>query len=582
MMDQIRQMKRRIACAAGREKAELVLKNARVVNVFTNRLETADVAVDGGFIVGVGTGYEGEREVDLAGKILCPGFIDGHIHLESSMVAPSEFAGAVLPHGTTAVVTDPHEIANVAGCEGIDYMLHATENLDLDVFVMLPSCVPATGLDESGAVLEAEDLERYYANGRVLGLAEMMNSYGTVLGDEKILRKVENALAAGGVVDGHAPLLTGRELNAYAAAGVQSDHECSQIDEAVEKLSRGQWIMVRQGTAAQNLKALLPLFGEPYYQRCMLATDDKHPGDLLRGGHMDFIMREAVKGGADPIHAIRMATLHTAQYFGLRNRGAVAPGYLADLVVLSDLEQFRVEQVYKDGALTAENGKTVKEMVGDDQTAGDAAQAGRWSRVFDSFHMKELTAADLELTGRPGMKRRVIRLTPGELLTTEEIVPWEEGLGEGILKMAVAERHGGSGRIGLGYLSGYGLKAGAVASSIAHDSHNLIMVGTNDADLALAGNRVRQLRGGLVLVKDGEILGELALPVGGLMSAESVEETDRKLEQLKELVYGLGVSRDIDPFMTLSFASLPVIPSLRLNTYGVVDVNRQQIVPAVF
>lgn len=574
-----------IDCAAGRKKAQLVLKHASVVNVFTNTLEQQDIAIDHGYIVGLGE-YQGVQEVDLAGRIVCPGFLDGHIHLESSMVAPGEFAKAVLPHGTTAVITDPHEIANVAGCQGIDFMLEATKNLGLDVYIMLPSCVPATELDEAGAVLEADDLKTYYQNGRILGLAEMMNSYGTVRADSGILEKIDDAQMAGGVVDGHAPLLSGKDLNAYVLAGVQSDHECSQYEEALEKIKRGQWIMVRQGTAAKNLEALLPLFQEPFYQRCMLATDDKHPGDLRRGGHMDFIIREAVKGGADPFHAIRMATLHTAEYFGLKDRGAVAPGYLADLVVLSDLASFQVEQVYKAGILTVEEGKLLPEI----QKEFGNPWTKRWPRVTNSFHMDPITEDDLSLTGEAGMSQRVIRLTPGELLTVEEIVPWsqQDGLAPGvdlehdIVKMAVLERHGKSGNIGLGYLKGYGLKEGAVASSVAHDSHNLILVGTNDADMILAGNRVRELNGGLVVVKQGKILGELPLPIAGLMSLQTVERTDEVLERLKEFLYQMGVPREIDPFMTLSFASLPVIPAIRLNTYGVVDVGRQRIMPPVF
>ncbi|MFR5601756.1 MAG: adenine deaminase [Lachnospiraceae bacterium] len=574
-----------IDCAAGRKKAQLVLKHASVVNVFTNTLEQQDIAIDHGYIVGLGE-YQGVQEVDLAGRIVCPGFLDGHIHLESSMVAPGEFAKAVLPHGTTAVITDPHEIANVAGCQGIDFMLEATKNLGLDVYIMLPSCVPATELDEAGAVLEADDLKTYYQNGRILGLAEMMNSYGTVRADSGILEKIDDAQMAGGVVDGHAPLLSGKDLNAYVLAGVQSDHECSQYEEALEKIKRGQWIMVRQGTAAKNLEALLPLFQEPFYQRCMLATDDKHPGDLRRGGHMDFIIREAVKGGADPFHAIRMATLHTAEYFGLKDRGAVAPGYLADLVVLSDLASFQVEQVYKAGILTVEEGKLLPEI----QKEFGNPWTKRWPRVTNSFYMDPITEDDLSLTGEAGMSQRVIRLTPGELLTVEEIVPWsqQDGLAPGvdlehdIVKMAVLERHGKSGNIGLGYLKGYGLKEGAVASSVAHDSHNLILVGTNDADMILAGNRVRELNGGLVVVKQGKILGELPLPIAGLMSLQTVERTDEVLERLKEFLYQMGVPREIDPFMTLSFASLPVIPAIRLNTYGVVDVGRQRIMPPVF
>ena len=349
-------LKQQILTAKGDVRAELVLKNARVINVFTNEIEQADVAIRQGVILGVGH-YTGETELDLQGKYVCPGLVDGHIHIESSMLCGPAFEQAVLPHGTTAVVTDPHEISNVAGTAGLDFMLETTKDLALSVYFMLPSCVPATGLDESGAVLEAEQLRPYYQQPRVLGLAELMNSYGTVRADEKILQKICDCTAAGKRIDGHAPFLSGEELNAYIAAGVQSDHECSELHEAMEKLRRGQYIMVREGTAAQNMESLLPLFREPYCSRCMLVTDDKHPGDLLQGGHIDYIIRKAIAAGVDPVVAVRMGTLVPCQYFGLAHSGAVAPGYTADLIVLSDLEQFTVEQVYKKGELVAQQGR---------------------------------------------------------------------------------------------------------------------------------------------------------------------------------------------------------------------------------
>ena len=378
-----------IAVAAGREKADLVLKNATYVNVFSNELCHGDIAVAEGLIVGMGE-YSGNTEVDMGGKIVLPGFVDAHIHLESSLVSPTEFAKAVLPHGTTTVITDPHEIANVMGTDGIEYMLQATEDLPVDVRFMLPSCVPATGLDESGAVLEAEQLRPYYQQPRVLGLAELMNSYGTVRADEKILQKICDCTAAGKRIDGHAPFLSGEELNAYVVAGVQSDHECSDIHEAMEKLRRGQYIMVREGTAAQNMESLLPLFREPYCSRCMLVTDDKHPGDLLQGGHIDYIIRKAIAAGVDPVVAVRMGTLVPCQYFGLAHSGAVAPGYTADLIVLSDLEQFTVEQVYKKGKLVAQQGRML-------HPAALTVDKARFARVFDSFNMDEITPEQLQL-----------------------------------------------------------------------------------------------------------------------------------------------------------------------------------------
>lgn len=388
-------LKQQILTAKGDVRAELVLKNARVINVFTNEIEQADVAIRQGVILGVGH-YTGETELDLQGKYVCPGLVDGHIHIESSMLCGPAFEQAVLPHGTTAVVTDPHEISNVAGTAGLDFMLETTKDLALSVYFMLPSCVPATGLDESGAVLEAEQLRPYYQQPRVLGLAELMNSYGTVRADEKILQKICDCTAAGKRIDGHAPFLSGEELNAYVVAGVQSDHECSDIHEAMEKLRRGQYIMVREGTAAQNMDSLLPLFREPYCSRCMLVTDDKHPGDLLQGGHIDYIIRKAIAAGVDPVVAVRMGTLVPCQYFGLAHSGAIAPGYTADLIVLSNLEQFTVEQVYKKGKLVAQQGKML-------HPAALAVDKARFARVFDSFNMDEITPEQLQLkqTGHP-------------------------------------------------------------------------------------------------------------------------------------------------------------------------------------
>lgn len=569
--------------AAGRSIviADLVLKNARIINVFTNEIEKADVAISGGKIVGIGT-YNGKREVDLHGHYVCPGLIDGHIHIESSMLCGPAFEQAVLPHGTTAVITDPHEISNVAGTDGLDFMLETTKDLTLSVYFMLPSCVPATDLDESGAVLDAEQLRPYYRYPRVLGLAEMMNSYGTVRGDAKILQKICDCTNAGKIVDGHAPFLSGKDLNAYIIAGVLSDHECSTMEEAMEKLRRGQYIMIREGTAAKNMAALLPLFREPYCNRCMLVTDDKHPGDLLRGGHIDANIRKAIAAGVDPAIAVKMATLIPAQYFGLKQHGAVAPGYKADLIVVSNLEQFTVEQVYKGGSLVAEGGKVLK-------PSPLVIDSTRFARVMDSFDMDEITMKDLELH-KSGEHERVIRLIENELLTEEEIIPFRQypGIAPGvdvahkIVKLAVFERHHHSGHVGLGFLGNYSLQCGAVASSIAHDSHNLIVAGTNDADMVLAGNTVRKNKGGLAFVVNGRVIGELALPVAGLMSAESVEVVMENVQHLKDALRTHGIAEGIDPFMTLAFVSLPVIPKLRLNTYGIVDVKKQRIVPAVF
>ena len=579
-------LKEQIAVASRRKKADLVLKNGRILNVFTEKLEEADVAIRNGYIAGIGT-YEGEQEVDLSGKIICPGFLDGHIQLESSMVSPAEFTRAVVPHGTTGVITDPHEIANVAGAEGIEYMLEATKRLPLKVWFMLPSCVPATGLDESGAVLLADQLQSYYSKDRVLGLAEMMNAYGTVQAEEDILDKLCEAWDQKKVIDGHAPGLTGEALNAYVAAGVGSDHECITAEEAFEKLGRGQWIMIREGTAAKNLKALLPLCKEPYCHRCMFVTDDKHPGDLVKAGHMDGIIRQAVAWGTDPITAIKMATWNTAQYFGLRSRGAVAVGYRADLAVIADLQEIRVCEVYRAGKLVAKDGHMTEAQSEDPQKMEERKK--RYPRVYRSFQMRRVREEDFALE-KQGEFIRAIRLISHELLTQEAEYAWtqQEGFAPGVnikqdlIKIAVLERHHGTGHVGVGFLAGYGLQAGAVATSVAHDSHNLIVAGVNDADMTLAANTVRDTRGGLAVVKDGQVLGSMPLPIGGLMTPEPVEKADQALERLKKLARELGIPETIDPFMTLAFVSLPVIPSLRLNTLGLIDVQQQKIVSQTY
>ena len=577
-------LREQVAAATGSKKAELVLKNAQIVNVFTQSVETGDIAIEGGYIVGIGN-YEGITEKDLGGAYVCPGFLDGHIHIESSMTSPGEFERAVVPHGTTAVITDPHEIANVAGTAGIRFMMQSAQKLELDVYFMLPSCVPATDLDESGAELLAKDLEPFYADEKVLGLAEMMNAFGVTHGDKGCFEKLVQARSLKKAIDGHAPALSGKELNAYVTAGIRSDHECSDFEEAKEKFARGQWIMIRQGTAAKNLKGLMGMFEDPYYQRCLLVTDDKHPGDLIRIGHIDAIIREAVSMGADPIRAIRMGTLNAAAYFGLHDMGAVAPGYKADLAVFDDLRTLNVKQVYKGGKLVAEDGKMLhqKEKITD------------WSdeikeRVFHSFHRVPITVEELQLKETTGTHQRVIDMVAHELITRERIEEWKElpdvakgvDVSRDIVKLAAIERHKNTGHVGLGFLGKYGLKKGAVATSIGHDSHNLVIAGVTDEDMVLAGNRVIENGGGLAIALDGKVLADLPLPIGGLMADEPVEVVDEKLEHMKKLSMELGISEDIDAFMTLAFISLPVIPKLRLNTYGVVDVEKHQVVEARF
>ena len=577
-------LREQVAAATGSKKAELVLKNAQIVNVFTQSVETGDIAIEGGYIVGIGN-YEGITESDLKGAYVCPGFLDGHIHIESSMTSPGEFERAVVPHGTIAVITDPHEIANVAGTAGIRFMMQSAQKLDLDVYFMLPSCVPATDLDESGAELLARDLEPFYADEKVLGLAEMMNAFGVTHGDKGCFEKLVQARSLKKAIDGHAPALSGKELNAYVTAGIRSDHECSDFEEAKEKFARGQWIMIRQGTAAKNLKALMGMFEDPYYQRCLLVTDDKHPGDLIRIGHIDAIIREAVSMGADPIRAIRMGTLNAAAYFGLHDMGAVAPGYKADLAVFDDLRTLNVKQVYKGGKLVAENGKMLHQKEKNTDWSTEIKE-----RVFHSFHRVPITVEELQLKETTGTHQRVIDMVAHELITKERIEEWKElpGVAPGvdisrdIVKLAAIERHKNTGHVGLGFLGKYGLKKGAVATSIGHDSHNLVIAGVTDEDMVLAGNRVIENGGGLAIALEGKVLADLPLPIGGLMADEPVEVVDEKLEHMKKLSVELGISEDIDAFMTLAFISLPVIPKLRLNTYGVVDVEKHQVVEARF
>ena len=577
-------LREQVAAATGSKKAELVLKNAQIVNVFTQSVETGDIAIEGGYVVGIGN-YEGITEKDLGGAYVCPGFLDGHIHIESSMTSPGEFERAVVPHGTIAVITDPHEIANVAGTAGIRFMMQSAQKLDLDVYFMLPSCVPATDLDESGAELLARDLEPFYADEKVLGLAEMMNAFGVTHGDKGCFEKLVQARSLKKAIDGHAPALSGKELNAYVTAGIRSDHECSDFEEAKEKFARGQWIMIRQGTAAKNLKALMGMFEDPYYQRCLLVTDDKHPGDLIRIGHIDAIIREAVSMGADPIRAIRMGTLNAAAYFGLHDMGAVAPGYKADLAVFDDLRTLNVKQVYKGGKLVAENGKMLHQKEKNTDWSTEIKE-----RVFHSFHRVPITVEELQLKETTGTHQRVIDMVAHELITKERIEEWKElpGVAPGvdisrdIVKLAAIERHKNTGHVGLGFLGKYGLKKGAVATSIGHDSHNLVIAGVTDEDMVLAGNRVIENGGGLAIALEGKVLADLPLPIGGLMADEPVEVVDEKLEHMKKLSVELGISEDIDAFMTLAFISLPVIPKLRLNTYGVVDVEKHQVVEARF
>ena len=555
-----------IAAAAGREPADLVLKNATFVNVFSNELSTMDIAVAEGLIVGMGS-YQGRSEVDCTGKIVLPGFLDAHIHLESSLVSPTEFVKAVLPHGTTTVVTDPHEIANVMGTDGIEYMLQATEDLPVDVRFMLPSCVPATPLDESGAILDYRAIDSFYDHPRVQGLAEMMNFVGAINGDEQTVEKIVAAQAHHKKIDGHAPDLQGNDLNAYIAAGVYSDHECHDLNDAIAKLERGQFIMIREGTAARNLEALMPLLTGKYADRCMFCTDDKHPNDLLEKGHIDYIVKKAISLGADPITAVKVACHNAARYFLLNNRGGISPGYLADFVIIDNFQDFNIEQVYKKGVLMVDHGEI-------QDFPSPEIEPYLVERAHKTFHVAALTAEDFA-EKRP---RGIIGMVDGEITTVDAGYSDRIDVEYDVLKIAVVERHKNTHHIGIGYIQGYGLKSGAVATSISHDSHNIIVVGTNETDMAAAVNRVVELNGGIVVWDGGQSVAEVPLAIAGIMSDEPLVTVNEKLETAKDAAHKLGVNPGIDPFMTLSFMALPVIPSLRITTRGVFDVTTQSYV----
>lgn len=551
-----------------------LFKNGFVVNVFTGEVEKTNVLVRDSLIVGIGDYTEADVVEDVTGKYICPSFIDGHIHIESTMLLPHQLARVCVPHGTGAIVADPHEIANVCGTAGISYIMEAGKGLPMQIFFTLPSCVPATPFDETGAVLCADDLAPFYADECVLGLAEMMNYPGVIFNDSSVMEKICQAKDHGKIINGHAPLLSGMELDKYIAAGINDDHECNNMDEALEKLRKGQWIMIRQGTSARNLQNLIGLFEEPYCRRCLLVTDDKHPYDLLESGHIDAIIREAVRLGKSAVTGIQMATIQAAQCFGLRQMGAVAPGYYANLLILDDLDTVDVRDVYLNGACVCRN----KELIPFAAREIDPAMA---QPIYRSFCMEHLSPADFHLEPK-GKKCRVIQAIPGEILTNEVIREPNFAENNGIdlqndlLKLAVCERHHQTGHIGLGFIEGLGLRKGAIASSVSHDSHNLIIAGTNESDMALAGNTVLETNGGMAVVCDGEVKATLPLPIAGLMSDLDAGTVAEQNGRLRKAAADLGVTEGIEPFMNLGFVSLPVIPKLKMSTIGLIDVEKFQ------
>ena len=558
MKKSVKTLGRLVQAAQGLIKADLVLKNVRYLNVFTKSFETGDIAILDGYIAGIGE-YEGKEEIALEDKTLVPGFIDGHIHLESSMVSPANFAAIAAEHGTACVVTDPHEIANVMGLKGLEYYLQATDGLPVDVFMMVPSCVPATPLDESGAELSAADIKKAMKFPRVCGLAEMMNYPGVLAGDKQVLKKL---LCTDKLIDGHAPGLSGKALQAYAAAGVKTDHECAAFSEALEKIKCGQWILIREGTAAQNLEALAGLLKPPYSSRVIFVTDDKHPGDLMEKGHINYIVKKAVSLGADPIEALTAASLNAATAYQLKDYGAIAPGYRANIAVLDDLTDFNVSKTLHNGKWAGEKVKAPK------------IDKALLKSALNSVHMPKLREIHFVLE-KPAA---VIAIIPNQILTGNGGMAEGVDVQNDILKIACIERHHNTGHIGLGYIKGYGLKSGAIASSVGHDSHNVVVIGTNDRDMAVAANAIREMSGGIVVVQDGEIAMGLPLEICGLMTDAPLEKVHEKLEQMKSLAAEMGVNQGVDSFMTLAFMSLPVIPSLRILTTGMFDVDNWQMV----
>lgn len=556
-----------ISVARGDAPADLLFRGGRVVNVFTGEIEEVDVAVSGRFVAGLGPGYDAASVIDLEGSFLLPGLIDAHVHVESSMATPREFARAVVPHGTTTVVSDPHEIANVHGMEGIRYMLAASEGLPLTVFVMASSCVPATPMGTAGAELDAEALTGLLSHPRVLGLAEVMNFPGVIFEDPGVMAKLDAFV--GRLVDGHAPGLRGQALNAYIAGGPSSDHESTSTEEAREKLRRGMTVFFREATNARNLLDVLPALTPENRRRVALCTDDRQPPDLLDVGGIDAMVRTLIQEGIPPIEAIRLATLNPAEHFRLTDRGAIAPGRRADLLIVNDLDALAISEVYSGGVLAARAGTPLPWKLPSPTPPPSPSM-----RIDPG-------ALDLRIPGRDG-RARVIRVIPNQIITgTEEVIP---SLFDGrvvsdpsrdLLKIAVIERHSGSGRVGLGLVTGMGLKKGAIAGTVAHDHHNLLAIGVDDDSMLAAVTAVSEMGGGLAVALDGELLGALPLPVGGLMSEEPIEVIREGLNKVLEAVRALG-SPLHDPFMAMSFLALEVIPSLKITDQGLVDVDRFQ------
>ena len=558
-----------INVARGLEKADLVIKNANIVNVLSEEIHKGDIAICDGVIAGIGENYSGEKEIDINGAYVTPSFIDGHVHLESTMMLPKEFAKTVLPAGTTTVIIDPHEISNVLGLHGISFMHEAVKDLPMNVYTMLPSCVPATPFETSGFDLNSYDLSLLIDKPWVLGIAEMMNFPGVLNHDKNVMAKLELAKSRGKRIDGHAPYLSGKDLCGYIASGVKSDHECTTPEEAIEKLRLGVYVMIREGTAAKDLDALIPVLKTSNTRKCIFVTDDRHPADLKE--HINGMVRRAVEAGVDPIKAVQVASLNTAEYFGLKDLGAIAPGYKADLLVLPDLKTFKPDIVLKDGQVVAQDGKLAVEIPENDAIATRNSVNVRWI-TMDDFKIQ---------TEGDGVKKvRALEVIPHQLITKSVMSDVKVVDGNAVsnvetdtLKICVIERHRATGNIGKGFVKGFNLKCGAIASTVAHDSHNMIVIGTNDFDMYTAAVALIKCQGGKVVVKDGEIISQLPLPIAGLMSDKEFDFVVEKCDELNKAAHSIGCKLE-DPFMTMGFLSLPVIPELKITDKGVFDTNK--------
>ena len=558
-----------INVARGLEKADLVIKNANIVNVLSEEIHKGDIAICDGVIAGIGENYSGEKEIDINGAYVTPSFIDGHVHLESTMMLPKEFAKTVLPAGTTTVIIDPHEISNVLGLHGISFMHEAVKDLPMNVYTMLPSCVPATPFETSGFDLNSYDLSLLIDKPWVLGIAEMMNFPGVLNHDKNVMAKLELAKSRGKRIDGHAPYLSGKDLCGYIASGVKSDHECTTPEEAIEKLRLGVYVMIREGTAAKDLDALIPVLKTSNTRKCIFVTDDRHPADLKE--HINGMVRRAVDAGVDPIKAVQVASLNTAEYFGLKDLGAIAPGYKADLLVLPDLKTFKPDIVLKDGQVVAQDGKLAVEIPENDAIATRNSVNVRWI-TMDDFKIP---------TEGEGLKQvRALEVIPHQLITKSVMSDVKIVDGNAVsnvetdtLKICVIERHRATGNIGKGFVKGFNLKCGAIASTVAHDSHNMIVIGTNDFDMYTAAVALIKCQGGKVVVKDGKIISQLPLPIAGLMSDKEFDFVVEKCDELNKDAHSIGCKLE-DPFMTMGFLSLPVIPELKITDKGVFDTNK--------